>query len=697
MRRLILSLFVFAAFSGVALASNQNPATCSDANMVSAFAGATSDGDIITVPAGNCDITTPWNITHGITINCHVGRDTVFSDKASHAAATLKFNSSANWTMKHCKFVQGNDAPPTNPTQWFVEIDNTASHWDMDDVQFGADVSHPLSAVRIIRNVDGCNYGILHNSTIYTYNQTFLVGEKDCGGGDYGNYTWSTDSNFGSASGQVLMENNILASSGAVSNASVFDALDGGRFTARMNTITNMLFVPHGTESGQQERGIRQCEIYGNAMDSSALGGGDSPAILYTRSGTCFVHHNTTVGYISAIYGINFRASNDYPPWHGSDDAAAAIGDSPYDNLDATIFATGTHTGSNGVSLVLTDSGGSFTTYAPTRNALIGATGEFVGGKNYSICNTTRHWCTYILSSTGTTITGAGADALGTDVCARCTGGHMTWSTGDTYTVRNVTAVLDGIGRGKGILLTSGGAGVHPTPIQWAGNTLEPMYAWDNSMTNIDGVTPSTNHDPFVQNGRDIITDKPTSPNKVHTSGTSLPVSCTAPTDWFWKTNGTNWNDGSNANYTGDGDGYQCLTTNTWTKVYTPTNYPYSASGSCTADHLSFSDQPASAVIGVSLGGVTVGIYDASAVHCDSATNTITIANKGGTCTGMTLDGTKSAAASGGDFITSDLSESVATGGCTLTATASGLTSADSSSFTITAAPGTGPGRLRLR
>jgi hypothetical protein len=118
----------------------------------------------------------------------------------------------------------------------------------------------------------------------------------------------------------------------------------------------------------------------------------------------------------------------------------------------------------------------------------------------------------------------------------------------------------------------------------------------------------------------------------------------------------------------------------------------------CTPAKLLYSAQPSSAALGATLGTISVGVYDSSNVLCTAATNTITLAKTGGTCTGMTLNGTVSGAATSGVFTTTDATMTVATGACTLTASASGLTDAVSSSFTISAA-GTGGGigaRLRL-
>ena len=175
----------------------------------------------------------------------------------------------------------------------------------------------------------------------------------------------------------------------------------------------------------------------------------------------------------------------------------------------------------------------------------------------------------------------------------------------------------------------------------------------------------------------------------------SRPATCTIGVA-YWSIDQGSWNSSGAG---GQGVLDKCTGTNTWTNaVYVPYDYPYPGTvGSCTPDHLSFTAQPASVAVNVALGTVSVGVYDSGNSLCASATDTITIANKGGTCSGMTLGGTKSGAASSGVFTTTNLTENVA-GSCTLSATASGLTGADSSAFTISAL-GTGGGigaRLRL-
>ncbi len=105
----------------------------------------------------------------------------------------------------------------------------------------------------------------------------------------------------------------------------------------------------------------------------------------------------------------------------------------------------------------------------------------------------------------------------------------------------------------------------------------------------------------------------------------------------------------------------------------------------CTSDHLAFVSQPSNAGVGISFGTITVAIKDVSGNTCPSATDTITLTATGGTCTGMTFSGTTSGAASSGVFTTTNMSSDAA-GGCSLNASASGLTGATSDPFIVSSA-----------
>lgn len=120
---------------------------------------------------------------------------------------------------------------------------------------------------------------------------------------------------------------------------------------------------------------------------------------------------------------------------------------------------------------------------------------------------------------------------------------------------------------------------------------------------------------------------------------------------------------------------------------------------SCSPHHLSFTSQPSSAALGSPIGTVSVGVYDASNNLCTDATNAVTV-SKNGSATWGTLSWSSSdvKTPSSGIATWTDLYVITTPGSGSIDVTASGLTGATSSSFTISAA-GTGGGigaRLRI-
>lgn len=120
----------------------------------------------------------------------------------------------------------------------------------------------------------------------------------------------------------------------------------------------------------------------------------------------------------------------------------------------------------------------------------------------------------------------------------------------------------------------------------------------------------------------------------------------------------------------------------------------------CAAAVLVFTVQPLLNVLqGQGLGTPTVSIMCAGGeVLVPTATNEVTLATSGGSCTSMTLDGDKVNNAVDGIASFPGLTLTGANGSCTITATASGLTSAVSATITVSATPMFGPaGRLTMR
>jgi hypothetical protein len=131
-----------------------------------------------------------------------------------------------------------------------------------------------------------------------------------------------------------------------------------------------------------------------------------------------------------------------------------------------------------------------------------------------------------------------------------------------------------------------------------------------------------------------------------------------------------------------DGTGYTLGATSSGLTSATSTAFNITSG---TATQLVFGTQPVNAASGASLGSITVKVEDASGnvVTGSSASITLAIANNAGP--GGVLSGTATVSAVSGIATIPGLNINVAGTGYTLSATSSGLTSATSSAFNITA------------
>lgn len=107
-------------------------------------------------------------------------------------------------------------------------------------------------------------------------------------------------------------------------------------------------------------------------------------------------------------------------------------------------------------------------------------------------------------------------------------------------------------------------------------------------------------------------------------------------------------------------------------------------SGACVPSKVVFTAQPAGTSVGASLGTISVAVQDSGSNTCTLSAATVTLTKHTGVCTGQTLNGTVSGAASAGIFTTSTANLTGTAGSCSLDADSSGLTGATSNSFTIT-------------
>lgn len=732
--RLVLPLGVFLLIPASAHAGTFTAADCTrDAvdKWINNFGGGghtAVDGDVIQIPAGSCSwtagITVPSGI--GITItgtgtgnsgaatsvpsaSCASGGTTITLNAATGFIATPQFG---NALMRLSCMTLAYGSGGSTTIGFAIEGTCTVSgcpNLRVDNITFanwaghqsGGGLSYGVNAV-------GDMFGVLdHNSLIgvdLTYLQLVEFQHASyLGVGSYGDNSWAQTENYGSAN-FLFIENNTFSWSGCCENegdaGGGIPKRGGGRVVVRFNTFlqsdsNNFAMGWHGTESNGRGRGARAFEFYGNVWNCNEVCGqvaGGRSATGLVWGNTLAVLNNPAVAALNSFFTFTtYRASLAFTPWGACD------GSSVYDANDGVTYYSGTVLSGGGtLSIRVSGSPG----WMPD---------QFIpSGAPYSLHDSQAG------NVNGTEILSNSSDML---TLLDSFNSSFRPANGDTIQVLRATSCIDQAGgRGAGQLYNS----VDPaTPLSASAEVVSPSYLWSNNFTGRTtfqggatfGVTSYTarvirNRDFYSEDTNQGIQTTNASPFNGGSTGSGAavgighgtranrPTNCTTGVGYFSTDQGS-WN--TSGNGFGNGVLDKCTSMDTWTSAfYTPYAYPHplDSAASCTPDHLTFTAQPSNANTGASLGTVTVVVQDSGGSTCGSDTSAITIANKGGTCTGMTLGGTASGS---NTFTTSNLTENAA-GSCTLHATDGALTAADSNSFTISnGASNGGASRLRLR
>lgn len=260
-----------------------------------------------------------------------------------------------------------------------------------------------------------------------------------------GHWSWATDVPRGTIYEGVYIENSYFTNS-VVRGCT--DGFTGSRIVFRFNTTHNAAVENHGTESTGIFRGGRWMAIYGNTFNASIT----AEYATHFRSGSGVIFSNHTTGKFPGLFrGLNYRRRDHFIPYMG------ANGTNVWDQNDPTVYARGTHTGSNGTTL-LSDSASSWT---PNQ------------WSGYSLNNMGSGRFDMIATNSSTTIKTHGGIISPT----------MLWTNGQPYEIRRLIRALDGVGMGKGDLLVGGANSppTQPTPTTWPNQVDEPIYIWSNT------------------------------------------------------------------------------------------------------------------------------------------------------------------------------------------------------------------------
>ncbi len=384
--------------------------------------------------------------------------------------------------------------------------------------------------------------------------------------GIFGDASWAAPLVWGSQD-FLFVENNIMTVTGT-SSSFCTDGSRGMRAVFRFNTLTNCLFVVHGTEASGRQRGGVGIEIYKNTLD----GLNQETKLSNIRSGSALIWGNTSTnlraGSNSAALLTQDRAVAVFSAWLGAD------GTGPWDVNDPANPIVGGLTATSQSPLNVTDNTQNWTVDQwvgyTVRNTNCTARAPNTGNPNIKA----RFNCHgIILSNTNNTLT----------FLSPFFDADLAFAVGDGFEINRVLQVLDGIGRGEGTIIN----GTPPVvPAGFNDQVTVPIYEWDN---------PSNQGDlNFIAHASCTGTCRENEHFYNHKPGTvfdgtvgvgsgpigNRPATCTTGV-WYWANDEGEWDATNGA--TPDGRGYQCTAPNVWTLAYTPFPYPHALTGALVA------------------------------------------------------------------------------------------------------------------
>ncbi len=416
------------------------------------------NGDTITLPTGTFTWTTGITISKGITIQGAGAGSTTIRDAITNSTRLMDVTP-PNGTVSRItgiKFMDGGRAPASD----VIHLNGVSPNGGQ--VRFDHNDYNPMNGLFLCDTAIGV---IDHNTwTQSTHAGFFFYGNHWNGAGaGFGDEAWSLPTGFGTSQ-FLFMEDNVFTGTSVTELLPLSDGYHGARFVFRHNTINNMYFANHGTESTGRVRGTRAMEVYNNNF----VGRGVNRYIVGIRSGCLLVHDNTISGYwggSTTIAFVNYRNIATFRPWDTT--SYSVDGTGKWDNNDPTVYFSGTAaSASSGLSVTAS-----------------GSPGWTVDQwKNYTIRRTTPNTHignAVILSNTSDTLSYTGTGGLGNNGF-----GDLTFAVGDAFTIRKVNHALDQPGVGQGGMVT--GNDQSPIPSWPAGQNdqaVDPMYFWNNIVT----------------------------------------------------------------------------------------------------------------------------------------------------------------------------------------------------------------------
>jgi len=320
----LLFSILFLALSGRTQAQTINAASCNESDVQKAISSVTTDGATVLIPTGNCNWTTSLNLTltHSMTL------------QGAGAVSYSPTNIAGTGTDKTILTDSINRSTGDSPLLGFItitgkslRITGIAFYWNQANATATYNGSVRVLGASTSVRIDHCHFNQIWNVDMQMYDVQGVIDHNqfDAGHGSenqmrfnnggtsgYGNESWTVPANFGSSQFMFVENNNyqFVQSQGAGQNGGfVFDCTAGGRGVFRYNNMgfhealqTHLTGPGLYGAYGQNARGCRALEIYGNVMTYSSSPITDNYyASLELEGGTALIWGNTYTGYLKLV------------------------------------------------------------------------------------------------------------------------------------------------------------------------------------------------------------------------------------------------------------------------------------------------------------------------------------------------------------------------------------------------------------
>lgn len=430
-------------------------ATPSRSDVVAAIA-MSSDGDIVTIPAGTSHWVTNLTISKAITLLGAGTNSTVILDDIPDSDIGLADLSSL------IKF-------QTQSNKFYCIGGIYFSNSPVRTIAFGTGMVLIRGDSRAVR-VHDCFFGNTTNRlrTVFWYDNTagcvdhcfFLNNTRDVDiehgtwNGEAGGFgAWDSDNTMGTTN-VVCIEDCYFNG-----NIAITDSDHGGHYCVRHCLIDGG--HPDSHEMGENYMAVRNVEIYNNIFTNQ----NGNVLMLSLRGGTavCFSNQNwgasSNSGSLVGLY--SYRNTDSYPTW------GALSGTNGWDNCSASPTETGTFNGADGQSSTMTD-----TTKTWTVNQFVGCVVQNLAQQNMATGgNITGHAFGSVSGNTANTLT---------FYTWSHDGNQTYWTNGNPYRIYYVTNAFNAPGMGKGDFISN-----PPTSPHWLNEQIEPVYTWGNTPANL--------------------------------------------------------------------------------------------------------------------------------------------------------------------------------------------------------------------